>query len=57
MDANLRRLAQLDREGLLEAWIVLNHADQGILQDYDAYREGHRGELRKYLEKYVLHAS
>lgn len=57
LDSNLRQLIQLDRDGVLEAWILLNHADQGILQDYAAYRETHRPQLRAYIQNYVIHAN
>ena len=45
-------LLKIEKEGLLEAYILLR-ADAGIAEDYPAYREAHRGELRRYLRKYV----
>lgn len=46
-------LMQLEREGLLEAYILFNRADEGISKDYEDYRQEHRGALRRYLRKYV----
>ena len=46
-------LIQLEQEGLLEAYILFARADEGIAADYEAYRDAHRGELRRYLRKYV----
>ncbi len=47
-------LMQLEREGLLEAYVLFVRADEGIAADYEAYRGAHRGELRRYLRKYVV---
>ena len=46
-------LLQLEKDGLLEAYILYARADTGIAEDYGAYRATHRGELRRYLRKYV----
>ena len=57
LDATLKSLLALDKDGMLECWIVLNGADQGIMQDYAAYRATHRELLHAYIEKYVIHLS
>jgi hypothetical protein len=57
LDATLKSLTALDKDGMLECWIVLNHADQGIAQDYVSYRATHRELLHSYVEKYVVHPS
>jgi tetratricopeptide (TPR) repeat protein len=49
-------LINLDAEGLLEAHVLYARADEGIAKDYEAYRSSHRGELRRYLAKYVAPA-
>ncbi|MHB1556065.1 MAG: tetratricopeptide repeat protein [Isosphaeraceae bacterium] len=46
-------LMQLQREGLLEAYVLFTRVDEGISKDYEEYRQKHRGELRRYLRKYV----
>jgi tetratricopeptide (TPR) repeat protein len=56
LDATLRSLIALDRDGMLECWILLNGADLGIAQDYAAYRAQHRGLLHAYIDKYVIHS-
>jgi tetratricopeptide (TPR) repeat protein len=55
LDPTLKSLVALDRDGMLECWILLNHADQGIAQDYAAYRATHRDLLHAYMDKYVVH--
>jgi tetratricopeptide (TPR) repeat protein len=57
LDATLKSLIALDKDGMLECWILLNHADEGIAQDYAAYREKHRELLHAYMDKYVVHFS
>jgi tetratricopeptide (TPR) repeat protein len=49
----LARLKKLDEEGLLEPFILFATGDEDVAKDYDAYREGHRAELKRYLVEYV----
>ena len=49
----LKTLIELSDRGLLDAYILLAMADDGIAQDYVAYRTNHRAELRRYLSEYV----
>jgi hypothetical protein len=51
----LRNLVELNNAGMLDCWILINGADQGIAQDYDAYRHEHRQLLHDYLERFVVH--
>ena len=53
-DANLTTLAQLQNDGMLEAYVLLSAPDEGIARDYDAYRNAHRDVLHNYLLKYVV---
>jgi tetratricopeptide (TPR) repeat protein len=55
LDPTLKSLVALDKDGMLECWILLNGADQGIAQDYAAYRAEHRDLLHAYLDKYLVH--
>ena len=48
-------LQKLDSEGLLEAFILLAHPDDGIAEDYQAYRKDNRAKLRQYVMNYVVH--
>jgi hypothetical protein len=54
LDPQLAALVELKNAGLLEAWILMNGADAGIIRDYVAYRETHRPQLKMYLEKCVV---
>jgi tetratricopeptide (TPR) repeat protein len=54
LNPSLAKLKKLDDEGLLESYILLARPDQGIAQDYPAYRDQHRDKLRKYVVDYVL---
>jgi len=53
LDPSLESLIKLDDEGLLGAYILLARADEGIAQDYAAYRKENRDKLRRYLTEYV----
>jgi len=55
LDPHLIALRKLNQEGLLECWILLDDADQGISQDYPAYRDGHRELIAKYVREYWIH--
>ncbi|MBV9923451.1 MAG: tetratricopeptide repeat protein [Acidobacteria bacterium] len=54
LSPSLARLKKLDEEGLLEAYILLAHADQGIAEDHPAYLRQNRDKLRRYVVQYVL---
>ena len=53
-DPSLTLLAKLDKEGLLESFILLALPDAGIAQDYPAYRRTNIEDLRRYVKQYVL---
>ena len=55
LDESLRNLVELQKAGMLDCWILLNGADNGIAQDYDAYRKEHRQMLHDYLSRFVVH--
>ena len=40
---------------MLDCWILINGADQGITQDYPTYRDAHRQLLHDYLARFVVH--
>jgi len=54
LDPALLALIQIDHEGLLEPYVLLNRADPEIAKDYPAYRAVHRDTLYQYMDKYVL---
>lgn len=53
-DANLQLLIRLYREQMIEPYVLLSAADQGIAQDYAAYRAKNRAKLEEYLGKFVV---
>jgi tetratricopeptide (TPR) repeat protein len=53
LDPQIWALIQLKSEGLIEAYVLLARADQGIAQDYAAYRDAHRDKLIAYMNEYV----
>ena len=57
LDPTWKWLLQLDKDGMLECWILLDHPDQGIAQDYAAYRATHRDLLHAYIAKYDVHSN
>lgn len=52
-DANLQLLLRLYHEQMIEPYVLLNGADQGIAQDYEAYRAKNRAKLEAYLGEFV----
>ena len=54
LDPQLALLLKLDGAGLIEAYVLITGADQGISRDYDAYRAAHRDKIRRYLDEYVV---
>jgi tetratricopeptide (TPR) repeat protein len=53
-DASLQVVRKLDKEGLLEAFILLALPDEGIANDFAAYRKSNVENLRRYVKLYVL---
>lgn len=51
---SLAKLKKLNDEGLLEAYLLLARADQGIAQDHRAYLATNRALLRRYVMEYVV---
>lgn len=54
VDPSLQIIRKLDKEGLLEAYILLAMPDEGIAQDFKAYRTSNIENLRRYVKQYVL---
>jgi tetratricopeptide (TPR) repeat protein len=52
--ASIRELVQLAHDDLIEAYVLLNATDEGIAQDYEAYRNGHREQLARYVDQYLI---
>lgn len=54
LDPSLQVLRKLEKEGLLEAFVLLALPDEGIAQDFVAYRKTNIENLRRYVKQYVL---
>lgn len=54
LEPGLAKLLELEEKGLLEAYILLARVDEGLAQDYAAYREKNRDAIRRYLDDYVV---
>lgn len=54
LDPSLANLIKLDDAGLLEAYILLARADDGIAQDFAVYRKANRDKLRRYIAEFVI---
>lgn len=54
LSPSLAKLKKLNDEGLLEAYILLARADEGISADYRAYLKQNRDKLRRYVVEYIL---
>jgi len=55
LDESLRNLLELEDGGMLDCWILISAADDGIAADYAGYRDGHRQLMYDYLERFVVH--
>jgi len=53
LDVSIANLLKLHRDGLIEVYVLLAKADEGIARDYAEYRKDNRDKLRRYLNEYV----
>ena len=56
LSTSTKLLMELDQNGMLECWILIDNPDQGIAQDYAMYRKDHRKLLEQYIAKYDVHS-
>jgi tetratricopeptide (TPR) repeat protein len=54
LNPQIDTLIKLDRDGLLEAYILMATPDEGIAIDHPAYLRQNRDKLRQYVVKYVI---
>lgn len=54
LSPSLTKLKKLDDEGLLEAYILLARADEGVSRDHPGYLKQNRDRLRRYMIEYVV---
>lgn len=55
-DSDIGTLLKLSRAGMIEPYVLLNAADDGIAKDYPAYRASNRAKLAQYLADFVVPA-
>ncbi|MBZ5493705.1 MAG: tetratricopeptide repeat protein [Acidobacteriia bacterium] len=53
-DPNLILLLKLYQAKMIEPYVLLNAADDGIAQDYPGYRQKNREKLEQYLSEFVV---
>ena len=53
-DPNLILLLKLYQAKMIEPYVLLNAADDGIARDYANYREKNREKLEQYLSDFVV---
>lgn len=53
-DPQLKVLAKLDAEGLIEAFVLMALADKGIAADHPEFLKNNRPKLRQYVSNYVI---
>jgi len=56
LSTSTKLLMELDQNGMLECWILIDNPDQGIAHDYVAYRKVHGKLLEQYIARYDVHA-
>jgi tetratricopeptide (TPR) repeat protein len=55
LSASTKVLMDIEKDDMLECYILLDAPDQGIAQDYVAYRKDHRDLMAQYIAKYDIH--
>lgn len=56
LDKSLQTIVKLEKEGLLEAFILLAMPDEGIAKDFRDYRKANTENLRRYVKTYVINS-
>jgi tetratricopeptide (TPR) repeat protein len=54
LDPGIKLLLRLQRDDMLECFVLLNAYDKGLLHDYPKYRAAHRDRLIAYVNQYLL---
>ncbi len=54
LNEQIATIEQLDKDGLLEAYVLMATPDSGIAVDHPAYLRSNRAKLRQYVVKYVI---
>lgn len=54
LNSQIKVIMDLEKDGLLEAFILMAQPDEGIVQDHKDYLQKNRDKLRQYVLKYVI---
>jgi len=54
LDKQFEILGRLDKEGLLEAFVLMTARDEGVAHDHPDYLKNNRPKLRLYVANYVI---
>jgi tetratricopeptide (TPR) repeat protein len=54
LEPSIKNLLRLQKDGMIDCWIVLNAADVGIRADYPTYRKDHRDLLVAFVDRYMV---
>ena len=54
LDPALASLVKLLDEGLLESFILISRAEEGIAKDYESYRDAHRDKIGQYIAEWII---
>ncbi len=54
LEPHLSVLLKLREDGLIESYVLISAPDEGIAQDYRAYRDAHGDLLRLYITRYIV---
>jgi hypothetical protein len=52
--ADLAVLLKLSETKMIEPYVLLSAPGQGIVRDYEAYREQNRSKLKEYLSEFIV---
>jgi len=53
-DPDLDLLAKIHAAGMIEPYVLINGADQGIATDYPGYRDNNRDKLEQYVGQFIV---
>ena len=56
-DPDLALLLRLSSSNMIDPYVLLSAADEGISRDYDSYRQQNRAKLEQYLSDFVVPAT
>ncbi len=54
LEPSLKNLLQIEKDGLLESWVLLNGPNPGPHFDLQGYRKEHRDRMVAYIDRYML---